>query len=220
MSTNEAATGLRKRQRRMRRNLTARARALTAERGLGGFTLQELCDEVGLSRRSFFNYFPSKDAVVLGLADETDRDHLDGFAAARAASGNVGSDELIDDLVALTISQFESAGPTADEMATLLLALKREPKLIGTLIEAMDETQNRLVSFLAEHAGLAGDVNVAQVVVAVLSSLVKLSADDFFREGNTISFRTILEQRVRTARTLFTSSAPVPSRSETLVTVA
>ena len=51
--------------------LTAVSRRLTAERGLNGFTVEELCAEVGISRRTFFNYFPSKDEAVIGM-DETD----------------------------------------------------------------------------------------------------------------------------------------------------
>src|SRR5258707_8029297 len=50
--------------------LTTLSRRLTAERGLNGFTIEELCDEVGVSRRTFFNYFPSKEEAVVRV-DQT-----------------------------------------------------------------------------------------------------------------------------------------------------
>ena len=56
-----ALDGTGKRQLRTRAALVARARHLTAREGLTGFTIQELCDQVGVSRRTFFNYFPTKE---------------------------------------------------------------------------------------------------------------------------------------------------------------
>ncbi|MET3720325.1 AcrR family transcriptional regulator [Arthrobacter sp. UYEF21] len=48
--------GLRERKRRQtRKAVTAAARALTAAKGLNGFTVEEVCDEVGISCRTFHN---------------------------------------------------------------------------------------------------------------------------------------------------------------------
>ncbi|MGN0042882.1 TetR/AcrR family transcriptional regulator [Rhodococcus sp. (in: high G+C Gram-positive bacteria)] len=51
---------------RTRAALVEHARTLTARRGLAGFTVEELCEHVGVSRRTFFNYFASKEDAVLG----------------------------------------------------------------------------------------------------------------------------------------------------------
>ena len=42
------------------------ARRLIIANGLTGFTIEELCEEVGVSRRTFFNYFPSKESAIIG----------------------------------------------------------------------------------------------------------------------------------------------------------
>ncbi len=37
-----------------------------AHYGLNGFTIEQLCEDVGVSRRTFFNYFPSKEDAIIG----------------------------------------------------------------------------------------------------------------------------------------------------------
>ena len=63
--------GLRERKRAATRgSITAVARSLTAERGLNGYTVEEVCEQAGISRRTFFNYFPSKEDAILGHVDD------------------------------------------------------------------------------------------------------------------------------------------------------
>ena len=73
---------------RTRSELVGEARRLTAEHGLAGFTIEQLCEAVGISRRTFFNHFASKDALATGLlARLRDRSATDAEAIRAAADG-------------------------------------------------------------------------------------------------------------------------------------
>ena len=42
------------------------ATLLVDEHGFTSVTVEEICEKAGISRRTFFNYFDSKDSAVLG----------------------------------------------------------------------------------------------------------------------------------------------------------
>src|SRR5262245_3911835 len=66
----EEPVGLRERTRRaVRTELMATAMDLFAARGYDSCTIDEIAAAAGLSRRSFFRYFSSKEEVVLGNLD-------------------------------------------------------------------------------------------------------------------------------------------------------
>lgn len=107
--------------RRQRRALTARAlttpaRLWTADRGIGGFTIDELCEAAGVSRRTFFNYFASKEDAVLGVCVERGDDHL---AAAFIAGGRVAP--------VARLKQADPAVRAATMMRDPLLSNARKP---------------------------------------------------------------------------------------------
>lgn len=56
--------------------LSKTAFALTREHGLDGFTLEELAEQAGVSRRTFANYFSCKEEAVTALALEQLRDGI------------------------------------------------------------------------------------------------------------------------------------------------
>ncbi|GAA1526059.1 TetR family transcriptional regulator [Actinomadura kijaniata] len=63
-------TGLRERARQaVRAELTEVALRLFAERGFEETTVDDIAREAGMSKRSFFRYFPAKEDVVLGGVD-------------------------------------------------------------------------------------------------------------------------------------------------------
>ncbi|QPK79887.1 TetR family transcriptional regulator [Corynebacterium lizhenjunii] len=73
------------------------ATALVDERGFRAVTVEDICRAAGISRRTFFNYFDSKDAAVLGTpaADFTD--------AQREAFLNTDAESILELIRALII---------------------------------------------------------------------------------------------------------------------
>ncbi|MGZ4169240.1 MAG: TetR/AcrR family transcriptional regulator, partial [Solirubrobacteraceae bacterium] len=63
--------GLRERKRRLTRQLISdAATAMFATRGFDNVKVSEVADRVGLSEKTVYNYFPTKESLVLDTADE------------------------------------------------------------------------------------------------------------------------------------------------------
>lgn len=70
------------------------------EGGLPGFSVQEVADRAGVSHRTVYRHFPSRESLLEGLSEMVDR--------RMSAHGGVGADELgtVDDLPAAAIANF------------------------------------------------------------------------------------------------------------------
>jgi len=176
--------------------LIRRARQLTAEQGLSGFTIEELCEQVGVSRRTFFNYFPSKEDAVIGRPEVG----LDERTLLEFAFSPPAGDGLIDELAALAVHFFEIAEFDTTHVQEFRAALDREPRLFSTLMKSAEHEEQRLVEAVAAREGLHLDDPVAAIAVLLVSTLVRRSADQFFAQANDLSFAHLMSINLHAAR--------------------
>src|SRR5699024_8962856 len=54
----------------VREALSSAARDLVLERGLDAITVEDIARAAGVSTRTFFNYFPTKDDAIIGVEPE------------------------------------------------------------------------------------------------------------------------------------------------------
>ena|SRR2546426_3402663 len=74
---------LRQRQREATRDIILRAAAdIISSNGIHAFTIQEVADRAGISHRSVYRYFPTRDALVDGLYDFAERMALPSAASS------------------------------------------------------------------------------------------------------------------------------------------
>jgi len=187
--------------------VTTLARRLTAERGLSGFTVEELCEQVGISRRTFFNYFDTKEQAVIGQHEDwLDGPTVEAFLAARPA-GTVGlSPTLMSDLADLAIAHMHLVGVTTDEAREFIAAVDREPQLLRAFINANAEQERRLTELVARREGLPATDPVAHTAVVLFGGLVRRSADQFFTPGNAQPFDGLLRRHLAAAEAIFAAA--------------
>lgn len=193
-----------RRMERTRFELTNQARRLTVERGLNGYTIEELCEIVGVSRRTFFNYFPSKEDALIGHRDDgIDDEALTAFVNGRPADCVGISPNLLDDLLAVVISTLERFDGDLAGITTPEAVIAREPQLLGKFMREGAEMERILVGVIAAREGLSEDDPVAHMAVAVLNILMRNAAAAYFKPGNTVAFVTLLHGAADAAKTLF-----------------
>jgi AcrR family transcriptional regulator len=153
-------SGVRERKRVATRVAIQRAvLTLSLERGFDGVTVEEISHEAGVSPRTFFNYFPTKEAAVLGDVPEMpDDEAIARFIAA-------GPEQpVLDGIRDLLLSTAERDGnPDAAGIEPLRRKLLREHPHLFTMrmvsmkqleMELFDVVERRL---LHDDPGLADD---------------------------------------------------------------
>ena len=197
----DSADSLREqRKRETSRALTDTARRLTSEHGFAGFTVEELCAEVGVSRRTFFNYFESKENAVFGFAA------LDPRQEALEADFRAQSGDLLDDFIALTIARFDLFNPL-DDAPALFAVVEQEPRLLKAVFEQIAKNERRDMGLIVQRTGEGGDAEIqAEVMVHSVGALVRLSMDQLLHHHSTDSFSDLLSRRLAVARTVYAPS--------------
>ncbi|MCQ6271031.1 TetR/AcrR family transcriptional regulator [Pseudarthrobacter sp. R1] len=188
-----------------RSNITAVARALTAERGLNGYTVEEVCEAAGISRRTFFNYFPTKEDAIIGhVEDEVSNVHVEEFVA-RGAGFSAGeiSPTLFRDLVQLSLRLAEEVTASEEDTRQLIDVLKKEPQLILKIIGVTEQRETQFAHDVARREGVTPDHPVVQMAVVLLSAITRKSSITYFSDGNTRSYPDLLLENISAASLLF-----------------
>jgi AcrR family transcriptional regulator len=132
-----------------RRRLTRAAQRLFAAQGVDGTTVDEIAAAAGVSRRTFFHYFASKEDVVLSRHEDFERVLLD---AVRTAPPQAALLAVAEEAMVAALEQFDA------EEARVLEQLKRDAPALRERDQGKYERLERaLAGALAERAGAPAD---------------------------------------------------------------
>ena len=85
--------GRQSRPEKTRKRITAHAERVFRERGFRKITVEELCADLGMSKRTFYRHFPDRDALVVTLVDERIEKHAPAILDNLTSTGPV--DEIL-----------------------------------------------------------------------------------------------------------------------------
>ena len=139
--------GLRERKRlATRRAIQIAALDLVAERGLEKVTVDEISRIADVSPRTFFNYFASKESVLIGDHPEL----AGGDAVENFVSASAGTD-VLHGLGELLAASTDSAVEDADLLVRRRALLKQYPELFALRIAAMHVFEDQLQAVVAQR---------------------------------------------------------------------
>ena len=177
------------------RRIESSAVALVMQHGYEATTVDMICADAGISQRTFFNHFATKDAAVIG----TDTPRLDE-SRVRAFIASTGPDLLADAAELIALPGLD--GTLDPELMRLRM------RAITSSTELMQRQLERFASIEAELAEVieyrlarlsAPDESAAEVreqsrlTAHILAGILRYSADALMR-GDSASVRTIVAQ--------------------------
>ncbi|QKJ18711.1 TetR/AcrR family transcriptional regulator [Microbacterium hominis] len=205
---NQSATGPRERRRtETTRTLISLARRATASTGLTGFTIEELCEQAGVSRRTFFNYFASKEDAVLGFALNLDTSDIEEmFVRMRPLTppGELSSN-LLTDFAALTEARWAALEIDHAAAAELMAAAEREPRLIAHMIERHRTDERNDITLVARREGVTDDDPRIVAMVQLVGHLARVAVPASLDPDHPQDFRDVLERHLAAVHALFTT---------------
>jgi AcrR family transcriptional regulator len=169
--------GLRERKKRlMRQQLSDTATQMFMERGFDAFRVAEVAEACGVSEKTVFNYFPTKESLILDRLEATMASLRTGLAAPGISPVEAALRILDDELGALT-----SWLARQDDLVRASAAIQR----FGTLIQAtpslrahqsdmMDQFVAIAAEILAEQAAMNADDPEPQIAATALLGLWRI----------------------------------------------
>lgn len=193
----ESATTIRE-QRRLRteRRITTCAQLLTEERGLDGFTLEDLAEAAEVSRRTLFNYFPSKIDAVLGAVPDIPPADLATFRAG----GPHG--HLLEDLGALARALLDVSAVERAEIELGQRVVLQTPRLLAAAHARFEVLTGEFVTLVLEREGAAFGADRARLLVRVLVAVFDASVHALLADPAERTLADSFEESLRTAREL------------------
>jgi AcrR family transcriptional regulator len=180
---------------RTERRICICAQQLTEERGLDGFTMDDLAARAEVSRRTLFNYFPGKLDAVLGP-----RPLLSEEACTRFVSGGP-TGHLIDDLSALADEILDVEDVDLADLSRAKRVVMAEPRLVAMAHERFESVLGELVDLILEREGDRITRTAARVLIRVLVAVFECAMADAIG-GDDRTLDELFDSHLATARTL------------------
>jgi AcrR family transcriptional regulator len=192
-TTQPEGAGLRERKKLATKEALAfAAMRLAVERGLENVRVEDITDAVNVSRRTFTNYFSSKEEAIASL--NADR-------AARAAEDLLdrpAGEPLPDSLAEVFAAPFEAASGIDPERAKAVRLLMSSPALQGEYLKTLAAAEGPLAKAIAERTGADPQADLyPHVLAAAVNAAVRAATGHWMANSGAGSLPGLIREAVR-----------------------
>lgn len=204
-SEEEAPLGLRQRkQARTRAELKAAADRLFDRYGFDQVTVEDICDEVDISPRTFFRYFHSKDEIVFESVQPR-YDQVTRELALRPP------EEPAFEALASVLADVLGNPDYEQDAARVHTRMNNSPELMRASLGSYRRFQDDLVELIAPRSPCDGDRGRARLLVGVALVALQTAVEEWAEHPDQ-PLRTVLAAMLRQVAGVETT-IDVPSRS-------
>jgi AcrR family transcriptional regulator len=194
----ESASSLREQKRsETSRRIRLCAQRLADDRGLDGFTMDDLAEAAGVSRRTLFNYFPGKVDAVLGEIVEIPQTARDEFVAG----GPTG--RLLDDVAVVARTVLAAEERNAESLVLGRRLLTTNHRLFQAAHERFELMAVEFVDLVLEREGADFGAPRARVLLALLGALLDAALLGYIEGSEDRSIVELFDANLAAGRALF-----------------
>jgi AcrR family transcriptional regulator len=191
-------SGLRQRTRRaVQAEIAATAMRLFLEHGFEATTMEQIAGEIGISRRSLFRYFGTKEDIVLG-------DHAaHGTVLQAALEARPASEPPWQALRAALKALVESLPYSPQDFLRITSMLHASPSLRARQLEKQQQWTELLVPDIAKRLGAAADPMAevrARALVACALACSEVATETWVRSNGTVDMELAFDEAVAAVR--------------------
>ena len=167
-------TDLRARRRRQTtQDIHNAALRLARERGYDNVTIDQISVEAGVSQRTFFNYFPTKEAAVayapLEIPDE--------LAAEFVSRGKARRSAVLTDLISVIAQHLDEQPPSRRQTEDIKVVALQHPTVLAAALTTYEAFSATVAEMVAERLGLRATEEVPQLIAGLALATVRTGLD-------------------------------------------
>ncbi|WP_369031823.1 MULTISPECIES: TetR family transcriptional regulator [Streptomyces] len=171
--------GLRDRRRRETRlEIHRAALRLARKHGFDKITVDMISAESGVSPRTFFNYFPNKEAALLLGPTEVPP----ALAAEFVAAGTASPREVLADVTRLLLREMADNSPERATMHDVFALAQTHPLIHAALLARIEGFQRSLADVVARRMGQRPEDEMPSLIAALALTAVRTGLERWSRE--------------------------------------
>ena len=142
---------------------------LAREVGFDNVTIEQISAEAGVSQRTFFNYFPSKESAVAYAPLEIP----EALACEFIAKGKARHSVVLTELISLITDALAVQPPSRRDTEDIKLVARQHPSVLAAMLSTFESFNASVADIVAQRLRLCADDAVPQLIGGLALATVR-----------------------------------------------